>query len=825
MRKRIFIGVFSLVAIGIAGYLFTYSQTDLELKSAPVNPVFIQAMKDIQSGKFQFQPNLGYIPSPVDMSYYKNLDNSSVHIGYASSYDMRTYGKITPVKNQGSCGSCWAFGTYGSLESSLMPGEPRNFSELHMIRYHGFDWTECAGGSAYISSACLLRWGDPYNTTDFPYPYASNPSNDISPIQKHVQEVAFLPARASATDNDWVKAFLSYGVAVTFAFYYDGGFYNSTTKSYYCPTAYGANHEPCIVGWDDTYAASNFTTPPAGPGAFLVKNSWGTSWGNSGYFWISYYDASLTEFSTFYMAYSPSDYKTIYQYDPYGWTSSWGYSGSTTAWEGSIFTATSNDPLKAIGYWRTDAGTFNYSIYKNPTAGNPKSGTLMASGSDGRTMAGFIVLPISSVSLSTGDKFSVVVQCVNNTYTYPMAVEQYFSGYNTGITNAAGRSFYSSDGTSWGDWYALSSNVYVIDNCIKAYTGSVYDRKVDFNGDAKEDLLWRHYGTGQDAVWYLGGYAASNSPTALKGPISQGLEGGVGAMEMKPNQAPKVYRDVAEVGGFLGQPAGTMNFGTPGASAFYATHGSGDRYLIQAQLAASGAPQYSSPAIGPRKQTLNVLSYGFLPTVSDLNWKIVGTADFNADGQTDILWQNYSTGQVAVWFMSGTTNTGYALLSTVADLNWKIVGTGDFNADGQTDILWRHSSTGQNAVWFMNGTAYVSMAWLLGVSDLNWEIAGTGDLNADGKTDILWRNSSTGQNAVWYMNGSTYSSSDPLPTVTDTNWRIVGTGDFNGDRKPDIIWRNSSTGQNAVWYMNGIVNTGFDFVSSVADTQWKIVNR
>jgi YD repeat-containing protein len=209
--------------------------------------------------------------------------------------------------------------------------------------------------------------------------------------------------------------------------------------------------------------------------------------------------------------------------------------------------------------------------------------------------------------------------------------------------------------------------------------------------------------------------------------------------------------------------------------------------------------------------------------VSDQNWKIVGTGDFNSDGKTDILWRNTSTGQNLVWYMNGVTYISYASINAVTDQNWKIVGTGDFDADGKTDILWRNTSTGQNAVWYMNGVTFISSAYTSSVADQNWKIVGTGDFNSDGKTDILWRNTSTGQNLVWYMNGVTYVSNAYSDTVADQNWKIVGTGDFNADGKTDILWRNTSTGENVVWYMNGIAVAGGVQLDTSLDTSWQIV--
>jgi len=217
--------------------------------------------------------------------------------------------------------------------------------------------------------------------------------------------------------------------------------------------------------------------------------------------------------------------------------------------------------------------------------------------------------------------------------------------------------------------------------------------------------------------------------------------------------------------------------------------------------------------------------------VTDLNWRIVGVADFNADGKPDILWQNQAGGQLMVWYMDGVQRTGVAPLnpSEVTDLNWKIAATGDFNDDGKPDILWQNQASGQLMVWYMDGVQRTGLSPLnpSQVTDLNWKIVATGDFNADGKPDILWQNQANGLLGVWYMNGVTLTGVALLnpSQVTDVNWKIVATGDFNADGKPDILWQNQANGLLGVWYMNGVTLTGFAFLnpSQVTDPNWRIV--
>jgi hypothetical protein len=199
---------------------------------------------------------------------------------------------------------------------------------------------------------------------------------------------------------------------------------------------------------------------------------------------------------------------------------------------------------------------------------------------------------------------------------------------------------------------------------------------------------------------------------------------------------------------------------------------------------------------------LNANSAG-LGAVSTV-WSVAGVGDFNGDGMADVLWRNTTTGDVAIWFMNGTTilNSNAAGVGNVAT-NWSVVGVGDFNGDGKADILWRNNNNGNVAIWLMNGTTVTNAnTATFGNMPLTWSVAGTGDFNGDGNSDILWRDGS-GDLAIWEMSGTTILNPNTTGVGNLSNvWSVAETGDFDGDGKSDILWRDTS-GDIAIWFMNG----------------------
>ena len=284
----------------------------------------------------------------------------------------------------------------------------------------------------------------------------------------------------------------------------------------------------------------------------------------------------------------------------------------------------------------------------------------------------------------------------------------------------------------------------------------------DFNGDGRSDILWRHAGSGANAIW-LEADKTTQQPIA---PVAD------------------LHWAVVATGDFDGD-------------------GISDIFWRNANSGANRIWGGGDPA--------HLLESG---DVAGNSWRVAGAGDFNGDGRDDVLWRNAVTGANSLW-MSGNKALSKGVVR-IADLGWEIAGIGDFDGDGRDDIFWRHARTGQNAVW--NAGQYASRRNLVRIADVGWQAAGVGDFDDDGRDDILWRHHASGANAIWPAGG--YPARYNLPRIASLAWVVEATGDYDGDGNSDILWRNHGSGANAIW--PSALYSRRRNIAGVTDQRWEV---
>lgn len=445
-----------------------------------------------QMARFQTLTELPDVP--MDYSGEDLSAGNLLRAGAVAAYDARTEGIVTEVKDQGRYLDCWAYALASQLETSILAGEgiPYDLSEEHLsyfcfnrqndrldntskdvnstnLGFHG-------GGNTTIGAMHLSTWSG--MALDASYPYGSAPLDAAAAYDTAVfmQNAAFFSNSKTYSMSarvNRIKTMITQYKSATglLAFsqtaYGDmGNYYNPDTAAFCNPNEGSINHAITIVGWDDSYSKDNFmeACKVTSDGAWIAKNSWGPSWGDEGYFYISYEDMSLSDIVCA-SAVSAPQYPNNYFYDGtaglalYRLEEGDSFAAIFKAKAGEGMAETLGEIVTAAG---ADSSKFSVQVYlsltdpADPTSGIPAYDTPVQIS---HTYVGIQTNSVPEVEIAPDTLYSVVLTNVSGKRVsyYCESTKAYeWCSFIAGIDSA--QTFYAASGGSFTDMAGISAS-------------------------------------------------------------------------------------------------------------------------------------------------------------------------------------------------------------------------------------------------------------------------------------------------------------------------------------------------------------------------------
>lgn len=433
-----------------------------------------------------------------------------------ATYDIRNTDNEATMRDQVDTGSCWAFSAATSLE--IYAKKNLDIDQVYSARHieyatsanflndkvneWGFNRAVGDGGNVIVSSAYLTGHVGPVLESDMPFENNED-QIEISKIQNldtqlDVNGVNLDGLHTHSPCDETIildmKERIQRTGALASSVHFSGleQYYNYDTGALYYNGSDYSNHAVTIIGWDDTYAASNFSSsnPPAGAGAWIVQNSWGEEFGVGGYNYVSYYDERIC---SLYMSLEDVDAKVednAYIHDKLGHNIALGYE----TYNGTIMNSgygmvvfdkeNKTELLTEVTIGTIDDGS--YKIYYVEGDGSTKTIDDMTLVGEGTvTYGGYLTHKLENPIYikSTVEQFSIAVEWTldTNDYPIPLGSANYIEYFN--LTVEPGMSYISYLGDAWEDNYSRNAVA-----SIKAFTDDVnYSLDVQVNSVGNVD--------------------------------------------------------------------------------------------------------------------------------------------------------------------------------------------------------------------------------------------------------------------------------------------------------------------------------------------------
>ncbi len=391
-------------------------------------------------------PGTGFLVPNMDLTHLRGDRPAGVHAAaLPSRFDWRAQGKVTPVKNQSTCGSCYAFAAIAGFESRLLIAGEGTFdlSENHVkgcnwearngYQHQGTPLGGCNGGFSEMVVNLFTQTGTVLESCD-PYQAIDAPCKTNCQYGKTVLDWRMISGQAVADTNVLKHYLYTYGPIATSLYVGDAeapgweetfNDYDGSNTLYYAGQQ-TPNHAVLIVGWDDNLQHAG------GQGAWIVKNSWGTDWGGTcgygnqkGYFTIAYGSAQIGFMASFINGWQDYDSTgQLWLWDEAGWNSRVGMGDNRTCWALARFVPSSDTRVTRVEFWTVDA-TSDVDVYVyDGFDGNRLTNVLAQQENLSFPEAGYhsVLLP-APVQARAGNDLIAAIRVTNANVPHPIAAD------------------------------------------------------------------------------------------------------------------------------------------------------------------------------------------------------------------------------------------------------------------------------------------------------------------------------------------------------------------------------------------------------------------